>query len=232
MLLAKAALASLGIAGCASSVPQATSPNAPSTTISPCASPTTPTTRPTSNRVVKVNGTGEQTVQLPRDVALPAIVHARYIGPGTFAVDSRPADGVDRVVVAVAKGAYEGTFPVGFVDEKCAPTTALHVEANGPWHLDIASASLAPHLDCPVSDSSCSTIGIRGKGDAVLAYGGPAAQFHITHSDNSSFVLRTYGTSNLTFTRGPGRAAGDVSLAAGPLFLAVTAVGDWSIRRA
>ncbi len=170
-----------------------------------------------------MDGKGEQVVQLPHDVALPAIVYAHYSGRGTFGVDSQPADGVDRIVLVASKGAYEGTFPVGFVDEKCAPTTALHVEAGGPWHLDIANASLAPRLE---------KTGIAGFGDAVLAYRGPKARFRVTHSGDSSFVLRTYGSSTLTFTRGRGAANGIVTLAAGPLFVAVTTVGDWSIAPA
>jgi hypothetical protein len=221
MLLATATLVALGVAGCASSTTPTASPSAPSTT-APCTTPTTPTNPRASNQVVPTDGTGEQTVQLPRDVALPAIVHARYTGHGTFGVDSQPADGVDRVVLVASKGAYEGTFPVGFVEEKCAPTTALHVEADGPWHLDIANASLAPRL----------TTGFRGKGDAVLAYRGPKAPFHVSHSGKTSFVLRTYGAANTTFARSSGGADAIVQVAAGPLFLAVTTVGDWSIAPA
>ncbi len=219
MLLATAALVALGVAGCASSTPRTAASDETSTT-SACTPPTTATNATTSNQVVPVDGTGEQTVPIPRDVALPAIVYARYTGRGTFAVNSQPADGVDRVVLVASKGAYDGTFPVGFVDEKCAPTTALHVEASGPWHLDIANASLAPRLK---------KTGIAGVGDAVLAYRGRKARFRVSHSGSSSFVLRTYGSSNLTFTRGRGAANGIVTLAAGPLFVAVTTVGDWSI---
>jgi hypothetical protein len=147
------------------------------------------------------------------------IVHASYPGSGNFVVKSRAADGTDTAIVAIARGGYEGTFPVGFVDQRGAHTTALDVEGDGPWHLDIASASLAPRL----------TNGIRGDGDAVLLYQGPKARFRVTHAAAAAFLLRTYGRSNLTFTRGSGRVDGIVELGAGPLFIAVTTVGPWSI---
>jgi hypothetical protein len=147
------------------------------------------------------------------------IVHASYTGNGNFVVKSRAADGIDTAIVAVAHGVYEGTFPVGFVDQRGAPPTALNVQGDGPWHLDIASARLAPRL----------TRGIRGDGDAVLLYQGPKARFRVTHGAANAFVLRTYGSSNLTFTRGSGRVDGIVELGTGPLFVAVTTVGPWSI---
>ena len=102
------------------------------------------------------------------------------------------------------------------------PTAALHVEADGPWHLDVAPASVAPAL----------TTGFGGNGDAVLAYRGPAASFHVTYSGASSFVLRTYGRADTTFARASGGADAIVKLPAGPLFVAVTTVGDWTIAPA
>ena len=168
-----------------------------------------------------VDGTGAKVVQLPRSVALPAIVHASYTGTGNFIVKSRTARGLDTTVLANSRNAYEGTFPVpfGFVDPKGMPTAALDVEADGPWHLDIAAANLAPAL----------TTGFRGIGDAVLAYRGPAASFHVTYSGGASFVLRTYGRTDSIFARVSGGTDEIVKLPAGPLFVAVTAVGDWTI---
>ncbi len=162
-------------------------------------------------------------MQLPANVELPLIVHASYSGGGNFVVNSRTADGVDTGVVANSLRTYEGTFPIGFVDPKNAPTAALHVVADGPWHLDIAPAALAPRLESG---------GVRGDGDAVLVYPGPKARFHVTHTGDSSFVLRTYGNANLTFARAAGGADGVVTFAAGPLFIAVTTVGVWSIAPA
>jgi hypothetical protein len=174
--------------------------------------------------VVGIDGDGAKVVRLPRSVALPAIVHASYTGTGNFIVKSRTARGLDTAVLANARGAYEGTFPVplGFVDPKGMPTAALDVAADGPWHLDVAPANFAPAL----------TTGFRGNGDAVLAYRGPAASFHVTYSGASSFLLRTYGRTDSVFAQVSGGSDDIVKLPAGPLFVAVTTVGGWTIAPA
>jgi hypothetical protein len=158
-------------------------------------------------------------VTLPAGISLPEIVHARYNGPGTFVVKSRTADGIDSAVLVASNGNYDATFPVGFVDPRCSPTAALDIVATGAWHLDIASAERAPHF----------TTGLRGIGDAVLAYCGPAIRAHIKHDTKSSFVLRTFGSAEMQFARGAELTDTTVEIPAGPLFIAVTTTGAWSI---
>jgi hypothetical protein len=211
------------VASCSSSARHAasttTTTTAPSTDT--CAVPAPPSS---VNRApnVPVDGNGPQTVSLPAGLSLPAIVHAQYAGTGVFGVKSRTADGIDSAVLVVSNGAYEGTFPVGFVDQRCSPTTALDVQAGGPWHLDIASADRAPHF----------TGGLRGVGDAVLAYCGAATQVHLTHEAKSPFVMRTFGSTAMQFTRGAELTDTTVELPAGPLFIVVTTTGTWSIAPA
>lgn len=168
---------------------------------------------------VPVDGKGAQIVTLPPGVSLPAIVHANYAGTGTFVVKSRTADAVENGVLAVSNGPYDGTFPVGFVDPRCAPTAALDVVAAGAWHLDIARANRAPHL----------LTGLRGVGDAVLAYCGDGMRAHITHAAKSPFLLRTFGTAEMQFTRGAEVTDATIEIPRGPLFIAVTTMGTWSI---
>ena len=180
---------------------------------------TTSTTVKDSGPVVGIDGDGAKVVALPSSLTLPEIVHARYTGGGSFVVKSRGAKGTDTGILAVASGEYDGTFPVGFVDARGAPTTALDIQASGPWHLDVAPASLAPRLNS----------GVSGTGDAVLAYDGPKARFRIRHAAKVPFVLRTFGATDLRFARVGDSVDTPVDIPAGPLFVAVTSSGVWSI---
>src|SRR5947208_12400935 len=152
------AIVALTVGACSSSHPAARPP-APTTT----STSTVASSRP----VVAIDGVGAKVVPLPSSLSPPEIVHARFSGDGTFVVNRQVASGTDSGILAVSNGQYDGTFPVGFVDPRNAPTTALDIEANGPWHLDIAPAALAPRL----------TTGVSGSGDAVLAYNGPRRRF-------------------------------------------------------
>jgi hypothetical protein len=208
LMICLAVLSAVGIAACSSSH-----------TDNAAATPTTSTTTTVANipGVVGVDGVGSKTVLLPPSLSLPEIVHAHYDGPGKFVVSSVAADG-SRVLVS-ANDAYEGTFPVGFVEGKNAPTAALLVQAQGPWHFDFASAQMAPRL--PAS-------GVGGLGDAVLSYKGPKARFSVTHALNTPIVLSVF--ANTLQTCGRARLVNStITLPAGPLFVVVTAGGRWSI---
>jgi hypothetical protein len=119
----------------------------------------------------------------------------------------------------LGNGQYDGTFPVGFVDTRGQPTTALDIQAEGPWHLDIAPAALAPRL----------TNGVSGSGDAVLTYSGPKARFRVRHTAKEPFVLRTFGASELQFARVGETVDSLVTLPKGPVFVAVTSPKTWSM---
>jgi len=190
-----------------------------SATPPPASSTTTSTSVADARPVVGIDGNGPKVVALPSTLSLPEIVHARYSGSGNFVVKSRSANGTDTGILAVANGQYDGTFPVGFVDARGAPTTALDIEASGPWHLDIAPAALAPRLNA----------GVSGSGDAVLAYDGPRARFRVRHAAKMPFVLRTFGATDLRFARVGESIDTPVDIPAGPLFVAVTSPGIWSI---
>jgi hypothetical protein len=181
--------------------------------------PTTSTTTTVANikGVVSVDGDGSKTVELPATISLPEIVHARYDGPGPFVVSSVAADATR--VVASSNGAYEGTFPIGFVETKNAPTAALMVQAQGPWHFDFASAQMAPRLP---------QTGVGGLGDAVLSYSGPKGRFRVTHALNTPIVLSVFANTLQTFGRAQ-LVNSTVDLPAGPVFVVITAGGRWSI---
>src|SRR5262249_42660915 len=134
-------------------------------------------------------------------------------------VKGRSAKGTDTGVLALSNGSYDGTFPVGFVDPRGAPTTALDISASGPWHLDVAPAALAPRL----------TTGLSGTRDAVLAYDGLAARFRVRHGGRMPFVLRTFGATDRRFATVGDSVDEPVDIPAGPLFVAVASPGVWSI---
>jgi hypothetical protein len=168
---------------------------------------------------VTIKGSGTWTVPLPAGVALPAIVHAHHDGTNSFVVTGVDALGRRTSVFASARRAYEGTFAVGFVDVG-NPTTQLRVDTRGPWRLDVASAALAPPLGS----------GREGVGDAVLSYVGPAVTAHLAFRSDAKLVVNEYengGVVPLADTKGP--YDGPISLLQGPLFIAVTTTGKWSI---
>jgi hypothetical protein len=235
--LAVAAVAiTLVVAACSSSDDERAAPVDSSTTIatSTTAAPTTtaPSTPPTittntvpdgsGRTITAVEGDGPATFAIPDGVGLPAIVHAQYGGDDNFVVTALDARGRQVAVLANSLGAYDGTFPVGFVDATANPTTQLHVETTGPWHLDLADPALAPALTAP---------GVSGTGDAVLGYTGPAVSARFSFLGASPFRVDTYSRGRVTILLSAvGPYEGDIALPAGPAFVSVTAAGNWSIR--
>jgi hypothetical protein len=209
--------------------------DAPTSTSAPCSpEPSgTPAVAPTT--VVPLSGVGDRNVGLPGELPLPLLVHARHDGPESFVVSGVDASGNATQVFASALGKYDGTFAVGFVDACANPTTALHVAATGKWHLDFANAKLAPKYD--------NAKGVKGKGDAVLSYIGARTSVRITYAGTTStdprlrksdaFAVRTFGAKGPgLLVQSIGFSTGTVVLAAGPVFIAVTAQGAWTISAA
>ena len=203
--------------------PTTTRPPAPTTTIPPQIT-TTPVTRPGGavvGSLTSVEGRGNATIRLPASVGRPAIVHAQHDGGGQFTVTAIDAGDSPLGILVQTVGAYGGTVPIGFVDVAGHPTTGLTVTTDDAWHLDIAQAVLAPTLSPP---------GLSGHGDTVLSYRGPAVQARVTASGRTPFTIHTYerGASALAVNVvGPYDAR--ITLPAGPVFVSVTATGDWSM---
>jgi hypothetical protein len=218
-------------AACSDSVgsdepPPTSAPCSPQSTDTPAVAPTT---------VVPLDGVGDRSVGLPGELPLPLLVHARYDGAQSFVVTGLDASGNPTGVFASALGRYNGTFAVGFVDTCAKPTTALHVAATGKWHLDVANAKLAPRYD--------NAKGVRGKGDAVLSYVGVRRRVRITYAGTTSadpklrksdaFAVRTFGAKGLgLLAQSIGPYSDTVVLGAGPVFIAITAHGAWTMSAA
>ncbi len=206
-----AATACSGSGGLAASTP----------TSAPCSTGgAAPTSGAPDTTVVPVDGSGERNVGLPANLSLPLIVHAHRAGSGTFVVRGIDASGKDTQVLASALGAYDGTFAVGFVDDCALPTVGLKVESTGRWHLDIADARLAHGYGA----------GVAGKGDSVLSYLGKATKARVTYAGHARFNVTTYGADGpKLLARATGAYRGAVLLPRGPIFIAVTADGAWTI---
>jgi hypothetical protein len=168
-----------------------------------------------------VDGRNTSTVPLPDGVGSTAIVHARYTGTANFQATSVDAAGLEIAVLARSVGSYDGTFPVGFVNQKANPVAGIRVVTTGAWHLDIGGAALAPPLTAP---------GVSGVGDAVLGYTGPQVRAHVTYPGTSAFQVSVFANGAvriLVHTSGP--YDGRIQLPAGPTFISVTAEGNWSM---
>jgi hypothetical protein len=198
------------------------SADGPTPTSAPC-KPGATTPEPPGRTVVPVDGSGDRNVGLPPTLSLPVIVHAHRDGSGSFIVRGLDAAGNDTQVLATALGAYDGTFAVGFVDACAIPTVGLHVESTGRWHLDIADARLAPGYHA--------VTGIAGKGDSVLSYVGNAAKARLTFiAAHGRFDVTTYGADGpKLLARSNGAYRATVTLPRGPIFIAVTATGAWTM---
>ena len=215
-------LASIAAGACSDTI-QTDGPVPTTTPCSATASPTIPA-KP-STKVVPITGTGDQTVGLPGDIPLPLLVHARHDGADAFVVNGVDASGKATQVFATALGPYDATFAVGFVDACAAPTSALHIATKSKWRLDIANAGLAPRYD--------NAKGVAGKGDAVLSYVGAGTKVRITYSGTARFDVTTYGNKGPELlAHSVGAFQNTVTLPHGPVFVAITAQGAWTIGAA
>jgi hypothetical protein len=169
--------------------------------------------------VVTIRGIGTVIVPLPASVPLPVIVHAHHDRKSAFIVSGIDAVGRRTSIFASARGFYDGTFAVGFVEES-NPTAQLRIDTHGAWRIDIGRAALAPPLGN----------GQAGVGDSVLSYGGPATTVHLIFRAKSRLIVNVYeqgGLLPLVDTKGP--YDGPISLLPGPLFIAVITTGKWSM---
>jgi hypothetical protein len=203
-----------------STIAPTTTASVPTTTTSTLPPAPSSTSVSTTNGVVTISGSGDLTVPLPASVPLPAIVHAHHDGTASFVVSATDSFAHRTAVLAGSLGAYDGTFPVGFVDPANDPTVSLRIATRGPWRIDIGRAKLAHVLET----------GVAGVGDNVLSYLGPAATAHITYAGHSTLIVNMYeGGGPVTLVHMKGPYDGPISLLTGPAFIAVTTSGKWSM---
>lgn len=164
--------------------------------------------------VVAQSGKGDGVVTLPTGNA--AIVTATHSGSGNFAVWTLDAANQEDELLVNEIGNYSGAT---FYYSSAAPVK-LKISAGGSWSVNIAPVSSAPGMGSPAS----------GAGDAVLIYEGKAADWSLTHSGDSNFVVKYIGMdSEDLLVNEIGAYNGVIPVSKGPAVIIINADGNWSI---
>ena len=105
-----------------------------------------------------------------------------------------------------------------------AAQDGLKVSATGSWSLKVTPIGTAPLIKFPVA----------GKRSSVYLYLGDASDWAITHNGNESFIVdmtRPAGDSN-NLVNETGDYSGTVAASPGPVLIAITSDGVWTIKGA
>jgi hypothetical protein len=170
---------------------------------------------------VTYRGTGSRTIRIRKPEAGVAIldVEGRAPGNGLFAVYAIASNGARIPVVTAFTASYKGSR---LLDETSfTTTTALEVEASGPWTVTVRSARAAREMGRTAS----------GSGDTVFLYTGKAGIATIRGgAANSPFVVKTHekGFPRLVLTH-LGAFDGSKPWPAGPVLVDVQAKGRWTV---
>lgn len=163
---------------------------------------------------IEETGKGDGVVKLPGG-ASAAIVTASHSGGSNFVIQTMDADNETADLLVNDIGKYAGTtFYYG------EDLTRLKVGADGSWTIKIA----------PVADAVAMSADNKGKGDAVLLYDGPAADFVFTHAGSSNFAVKMMGRSEDLLVNEIGKYEGTVPVGPGPAVIIMTADGDWTLK--
>ena len=169
------------------------------------------------------SGTGSETVPIDA-FDEPMVFHASHEGSGTFLATGLGPDGDRRAPLAHlwGPGSTLGLLNDGYV------ASAVEVEAEGPWTIEVASPASAPAWDPQA--------GIDGTGPAVLRIEGAVTEpttVRITHDGDSNVVVGAAGarTSSSLLVNEIGAFDGPVVLPTGSRILTVDASGGWTVAR-
>jgi hypothetical protein len=170
---------------------------------------------------VTYRGTGSTTVRVRKPEAGVAIVdvEGRAPGNGLFAVYALGDDGLRVPVVTAFAASYKGSRLLD--DTPFGDTTALEVEAGGPWTITIRSARSARRLGTAMSGSGDTVFEYTGRaGTATLRGGTKGALFLVQTMENG------FPTTVLTHL---GTFSGSKPWPAGPVLVEVQTTGRWTI---
>lgn len=114
---------------------------------------------------------------------------------------------------------YSGTTVAPLAD-----VAMLEITAHGDWTIELVSA-----LEMPIVSGGES---ISGTGDSVFLVHNPGSTATISgNSDSRYFAVISYGTDSIDLmVNTTDEYSGTVMLKGTPVFIAVTAVGDWEIK--
>jgi hypothetical protein len=166
-----------------------------------------------------------------------------YRGRGNADLTIRKPGGQGPALATIATGAgggrltitaFAGARPSGTLVDAPAPYTGMRVldssgqesnrlvvRAPGSWTVTLRPPAAAPLLAQVVG----------GQGDLVYRYPGPATHLAVSNSGTGPVVVESIGAgpTQVLVTLGGGRKA-TVALPSGPLLVAVSGAGPWSLR--
>lgn len=178
--------------------------------------PTTTTTTVPEPVIYEGSGTQVLEIELP-DPSQAYIATISHQGSRNFAVWELD-EGLEQVDLRVNEiGAYEGTVLVNLTEG--VTTTALEIEADGTWRVEIKDPSTAPAF----GDR------IEGTGDDVVIYTGDTQVMALAHQGDSNFVIRLYGEDGDTELLANEVGVYEATVPMRPGVLEITANGPWSI---
>lgn len=161
-------------------------------------------------------GTGDSVIQLPAE-ADAALITATHKGSANFVLQTLDGSNQMSELLVNEIGAYSGTVSYGLMGDESG---MLQITADGAWTVQIAPITAAPLAAGP----------LKGSGDAVYKYEGPAAVAAITHTGTANFVVhQSDGTWPNLLINEIGPYEGSVPLMAGPSLLLITADGAWTV---
>lgn len=230
-LLALAASGALALAGCAASTGtsgvSSSSVPATQTAVPVETAPTVEEPAPlTVQEVVTeafgtfkplvAKGKGDSVVKVPAGAAA-AIVTATHSGTSNFTLQVLDSENHETELLINTIGKYTGTT---FAGESDAPGR-LKVGADGAWTITVA----------PVASAKLMGTSAAGRGDAVLLYDGPVADWTVSHKGQSNFVVKTISTESSDLPINEiGNYSGVVPVGAGPMVVIINADGAWSVQ--
>ncbi len=152
----------------------------------------------------------------------PAVLHARYGGDSKFVVSSFNAAGQKIDVLVDTAGVYDGFRPLDFLGSE--HTTRIEVKAEGAWHLELMPIQEVPNFEIPSR--------VQKSGDFVFSISGATPDtLRAENSARADFIVQGYSKNGrrdlLVNQRAP--YTGTVLLPSDTAFIAVQAVGDWTI---
>jgi len=169
---------------------------------------------------VTYRGTGSKTIRIRKPEAGAVIldITGRPAGNGFFAVYAIGDNGARIPVVSGFEPAYKGSW---LLDAVFTTTTALEIDASGPWSVTLRSTRSATEMGRVAS----------GSGDTVFLYTGPAGVATLRGGTaNKVFRVQTLerGFPRLVLTH-LGTYSGTKPWPAGPVLVEVHTTGRWSI---
>lgn len=196
--------------------PPASPSSAPAATTSSSSAPAAPST-PAPAKPVTYQGRGDKVLSIKKPETGAVLLTATHKGSANFAVESLDTSLQEQDLLVNTIGRYSGTT---LLDKSGEETAKLKITASGTWKVVIK-----PLLSAPSFSGST-----KGNGDAVVIYTGPVGTAKLTHKGQENFAVWAYGESSSDLLVNEiGNYSGENVMPEGPVVLAITADGSWTV---